>query len=223
MIGMQGDQTKAESIDSQTSGESTSVASIGSRNASNQPTGAEIHRIRLRRGWEIEHAPDEIERISLPTCFATADQALIRLSRSFQPPPIDPDHERVRIELCDVPGLVSISLNGRTREDFFENRLYLTRPLESRYRFDLTVEARLAATTLEWGSIALVIENAPTPANDAETVAETETDSISTTRSDKITRLILTNESGSFEAEGSSPRGDERTLSLTHDRESLKE
>lgn len=223
MIGMQGDQTKAESIDSQTPGERPSVASIGSRNASNQPTGAEIHRIRLRRGWEIEHAPDEIERISLPTCFATADQAIIRLSRSFQPPPIDPDHERVRIELCDVPGLVSISLNGRSRQDYLENRLYLTRPLESRYRFDLTVDARLAATTLEWGSIALVIENAPTPSDAAETEPEVETASKSTTRIDKIKSLILTSESGSLAAEGSSSRGDERTLSLAHDRESLKE
>lgn len=219
MIVMQGDQTKAESIDSRAAGERPFLSNIGSRNEPDQTTGAEIHRIRLRRGWEIELAPNEIDRISLPTCFGPSDQRLVRLCRTFQPPPIDPDLERVRIELCDVPGLVSITLNGQNPRDF-KSPVYLTRPLAARYQFELTVDRELAATTLEWGSIALVIENAPTPANDAAIDAQSR--STPTEGVHQNIQSFQRSEREPLEAEGSPHRGDDRAFDFTHDRESLK-
>ena len=218
MIVMQGDQTKAESIESHDAGDRPFLSNIGSHIEPDQKTGAEIHRIRLRRGWEIELAPNEIDRISLPTCFAPSDQRLARLSRTFQTPPIDHEFERVRIELCNVPGLVSIALNGQNPRDV-KTSFYLTRPLAARYQIDLTVDRERAASTIEWGSIALVIENAPTPTNDA-------TDTLSP--SDPAEGVHQNNqsyqkgESEPLEAEGSPPRGDDRARNFAHDRESLK-
>lgn len=219
MIRMQGDQTKAESIESRDAGDRPFLSNIGSRNEPDQKTGVEIHRIRLRRGWEVELAPNEIDRISLPTCFAPSDQRLVRLCRTFQPPPIDPELERVRIELCDVPGLISIALNGRNPRDV-KGPFYLTRPLEARYQMELTVDRELATSTLEWGSIALVIENAPTPANAAATDAQSR--SIPAECIHQNNPSYPRGERDPLEAEGSPPRGDDRARDFAHDRESLK-
>jgi hypothetical protein len=125
------------------------------------------HRIRLRGGWECDWPSDDNRprRLTLPLAFLAGDSTRIRLVRSFQKPPIDADRETLWLELEDVPGLVSVTLNGAelARPDPGTRSLCprLDPDLPPRSQLVLDVDAVLLQNALAagslWGSIALVI------------------------------------------------------------------
>ncbi len=126
------------------------------------------HRIRLRGAWDWILVEDEAEvarRVNLPTRWPTGLSSGFRLLRRFGRPPFDPATESVRLELLDVPGLVSVRLNGREiGRDLtgVDNRsIPLTEPILSRNALILGIDLGAVEGLTpgeEWGSIALVIE-----------------------------------------------------------------
>ncbi len=124
------------------------------------------HRIRLRGAWE-RHDPDAKtgRRVSLPLEREHAGAGHVRLIRPFNRPPLDPERERLLLEMEGIAGLVSVRLNqqeiARPEPGTEELTLTLDQPLPMRNVLSLEVEfrderdARLEHS--RWGTIALVI------------------------------------------------------------------
>lgn len=127
------------------------------------------HRIRLRGAWDWHVAPGEGEaevarRVTLPTAWPPGEASPFLLLRGFGRPPLDPDRESVRLELLDVPGLVSVRINGREvarpPRGSVAWTVAIDGPLLPRNALVLEVDlGGVASSDLAsaWGSVALVI------------------------------------------------------------------
>ena len=125
------------------------------------------HRIRLRGAWDWRIQTDEeefVRPVNLPAHWPIGFDRPFRLVRKFGRPPIDPGSGRVRLELVDVPGLLSVHLNdrevGQADGDRLDWVVELTEPLLARNELVLEVDLRStnrAEAANEWGAIALVI------------------------------------------------------------------
>lgn len=128
------------------------------------------HKIRLRGGWEWwpvtgGETGARPQRLTLPADWPRTGPPSGRLVRSFHTPPHDPTAETVWLELVEVPGLRSLTLNGqRLRPGGTagpEARVELPGRLPPRSRLELEVGPTKRATVGElpdgWGHVALVI------------------------------------------------------------------
>ncbi len=127
------------------------------------------HLIRLRGPWWIA-APDQPDapghRFPLPTEGPWPAAPTHLLSRRFQAPQYDPDHESVGLRLADVPGLTAVRLNEQPLIIYTEELA----PGSAR-TLDLNGSLRPGSNLLEllvnqsgsapagsvWGQVALVI------------------------------------------------------------------
>ena len=125
------------------------------------------HRIRLRGAWDWHVVPEEgeaevVRRVTLPAAWPPGVASPFLLLRRFGRPPLDPGREEARLELLDVPGLVSARINGREMarppEGVSSWVVPLPGPLLPRNVLALEVDFReLPGLPTDWGSIALVI------------------------------------------------------------------
>ncbi len=104
-----------------------------------------------------------VERITLPMHWPAGHDSKARLTRRFGRPGSEIVVASYRLELLRVPGLSSLSLNGREIEirEVQEDNLVvdLVEPLLDRNILELEVEVGPEASTGDdgWGAIALVI------------------------------------------------------------------
>jgi hypothetical protein len=130
------------------------------------------HRIRLRGGWECQSAgPDqESERIALPIRWGASHQGVLRLSRRFGRPPIDPTRQLLLLELDRAHGAQSLELNGKALTVVSPEKSYYLIPLadiEERNVLAIEVETGEAANAeQDWGYFALVIRTIDRSAGD---------------------------------------------------------
>jgi hypothetical protein len=137
------------------------------------------HRIRLRGGWDVralDGIPGELSRLTLPIRWDFERPRRLRLTRRFQRPPLPVltlrgSHPAGQPELVlvleDVPGIVSLELNGESPVHVGRERTCYEIPLgqlPQRNRLDLEIETpcaqdRTGGDVPEWGSIALVIRD----------------------------------------------------------------
>jgi hypothetical protein len=127
------------------------------------------HRIRLRGGWEwrpVISAESDQKRLTLPVRWGLRDQRRMILTRRFGRPPLEPG-SRVLLQMDQVEGVVSLSLNGES--------IFPVLPQTTRYEIELpaladrnvlVLEIELnesaGATTgawSEWGQIALIVRS----------------------------------------------------------------
>ena len=123
------------------------------------------HRIRLRGGWEcctcaVPEAPPK--RLNLPIRWRAEHPKRVRLTRRFGSPPFDPFHQRLVLELEQVAGIDSLSLNGQPIAEISPERTRYEIPLDGApERNTLVMELETSAAgrgaAPEWGLIALVI------------------------------------------------------------------
>lgn len=125
------------------------------------------HEIRFRAGWKLERL-DEAgktirEMIALPLDWTDVPaRGVVRIVRSFQRPPVDPDTESVGLRISDAPGIVSLKLNGRPMSlvsNEFQNTLECVTEsfAERRNTLEIEVDIAQASATKTWGKISLVI------------------------------------------------------------------
>jgi hypothetical protein len=126
------------------------------------------HRIRLRGGWEC-CAPGvpaaAKERLNLPVRWSLEDSQRLRLTRHFGRPPFDPAHQKLMLELDQVGGMESLSLNGQRLADVSPEKTHYAIALDgARERNTLVLEIATPAAGPdergvgpEWGLIVVVI------------------------------------------------------------------
>jgi hypothetical protein len=126
------------------------------------------HRIRFRAGWEVhsELDLDAADRFLLPTHWPAGLEGTVRLIRRFGRPRSQATEEKYRLELLRVPGLVSLSLNGRELEhsgpDGGNIVVPLVDPLLDRNTLVIDVDlGQITRSSLPegWGAISLVIDS----------------------------------------------------------------
>jgi hypothetical protein len=129
------------------------------------------HRIRLRGGWECREVgptASKVERIELPLHLSADVAGRLRLTRRFGRPPLEPGRQRLILEMDQVAGTRSITLNGEP--------IAAVSPETAQYAIELTKLAERNVLVLEidtpspgaspagsgehWGVIALVIQEA---------------------------------------------------------------
>ena len=140
------------------------------------------HRIRLRGGWEaraIDAMPWAVNRLTLPIRWGVDPPRRLRLTRRFQRPPLPvltlrgsqtAGQPELVLVLEDVPGIVSLELNGESPVCVSPEQTRYEIPLgrlPQRNQLVLEVETprrddRPGGESLEWGCIALVIRDAGT-------------------------------------------------------------
>ncbi len=129
------------------------------------------HRIRLRGAWEwssIDGATQVPRRIKLPTLWTLDPGSPFRLTRHLGRPAIDPSHERIYLELLQVPGLLAIRWNGQEFGRLFEDSERWEVPISdfllARNSLELDVDFRSIEPQRwlqDWGDVALVISRLP--------------------------------------------------------------
>jgi hypothetical protein len=124
------------------------------------------HRIKLRGGWEWAEAdrPDERRRLTLPTRFEPGRHGRVILYRQFHRPSLSAG-ESVWLEFARIPGVQSITLNGRyICEDGEVESTLAVELTESRMHDLIVLEVDLGRATTpltdDWGAISLVIRGA---------------------------------------------------------------
>lgn len=126
------------------------------------------HAIRLRGGWEW-HNPAGVtppQRVSLPFDRWSLGAGKARLVRHFQRPPIEAGRETLWLRLDDVPGLISVALNGHPLNagPLSENAgPWPLEGLEARNRLELEVDPAGISPegrSAPWGHVSLVIRTA---------------------------------------------------------------
>lgn len=128
------------------------------------------HWIRLRGGWEwsdAEHPGTPARRVRLPLDPCARVAGVIRLSRWFHAPPLDPASEEIVLHLTDVHGLRGVWLNDRRLASPQAPGEPLVLALDGlrAARNRLVLEAQLSAPESggpapeSWGAIALVIRS----------------------------------------------------------------
>jgi hypothetical protein len=140
------------------------------------------HRIRLRGGWEVralDERPGEVKRLTLPIRWDFERPRRLRLTRRFQRPPLQAlsplgsrpaGHPELVLVLEDVPGIVSLELNGESTVYVSPEQTCYQVPLgrlPQRNQLELEIETpcandRTGGDVREWGSIALVVRAAGT-------------------------------------------------------------
>ena len=100
----------------------------------------------------------------MPTAWPADIAPSFRLTRRFGRPRLDLANETVRLELIDMKGLATVSINGRAVEHFPFGIDAWTVPLTSlllaRNALDLEIDLNglsHADLSMSWGSVALVI------------------------------------------------------------------
>lgn len=119
-----------------------------------------MHRIRLRRAWEVVGGGT----IDLPTTLDPRDGSR-RLRRAFRPPALDVAGESLSLELGRVNGLDGVILDGRRLADAAgpDGSLVvaLPRDLPARCVLELIVDAAALPAGVphdDWGHVALRID-----------------------------------------------------------------
>ena len=126
------------------------------------------HEIRFRAGWILAGLDETGERtrevISLPVDWANfpARGGVVRIVRSFQRPPIDPEAESIGLRIADAPGVVALRLNDSpiafeptALEADFDCAL---EPLAARRNvLEMEVDLAEASRLRSWGKVSLLI------------------------------------------------------------------
>ena len=117
------------------------------------------HFIRLRRAWDAKVDGQSL-RVDLPATWTSAVVPL-ELSRRFQRPRLGNPDEAIYLRFEDVPGLVSVFLNG-VRIGPTQNpgdwEVAIPQPTLSNQLL-LILDPTLVAEVDGWGKIALVIRS----------------------------------------------------------------
>lgn len=126
------------------------------------------HLIRLRGGWlwqELDSPATCPIQTTLPAYFDSRDGVRVRLSRRFGRPSLDHQTETLWLRLQNVPGLVSIMINGSPiplHQDDTQPLEIAMKDLPDRNLLVLEMsnpeaDAARQAAAHAWGEIALVV------------------------------------------------------------------
>ena len=128
------------------------------------------HEIRFRAGWtllELDEAGATTKRVlTLPVDWSSLQPRgrFVRILRSFQRPPIDPDTESIGLRMADAPGVVALRLNDRPilfeRDAFRIGHECPMAPLDARRNaLELEIDLDEATTARTWGRVSLIIHS----------------------------------------------------------------